>query len=589
MIDAPIETSPMNTLQNTTDATPQSGSIAEPAAVRISQPLTKILATLGPATDSEECLIKLIQTGVTNFRLNFSHGTFENHKERLDLVRACALKLGTPVSVLGDLQGPKIRVGDIPAPGFDLPAGEKVIISVHPKAVPIDRAGSDESSIITCNYTDLPKEVEPGHRVLINDGNIRMLCVERDAHSITCTVTYGGLVSSRKGINLPDSDLTVNALTDLDVEFVHWAIENDIDFLALSFVRTAADVQKLRDILIHHCTHDSCGVGFDGPDSEPIIPIIAKIETPQAVRNIDDIIHVTNGLMIARGDLGVEMDVAAVPVAQKKLVRIAHAHGKPCIVATQMLESMIERATPTRAEVSDVANAILDRADCVMLSGETAVGKYPVLAADTMRRVALVTEQSIRDEHRIARPPAYPRETGNLTWALAHGAWHVAKDIDAKIVVVWSQTGGTARSLSRNGFDIPVVAFSSDQRSIQRMNLLYSVIPVYLPNPPEHRSEFAELVDHMALEHGWAQRGDPVILMADEPTGNLDSATGAEILSFMRSAVNELGQTIVMVTHDPISASYSDRVLFLADGQIVDEMQDPTADNVYDKIRHLGD
>ena len=276
---------------------------------------------------------------------------------------------------------------------------------------------------------------------------------------------------------------------------MHWAIEHQLDFLALSFVRHASDVRQLRDIVVHNCTRDSCGVGFEGPDSEGLIPIISKIETPQAVKNIDEIIEVTNGLMIARGDLGVEMDVAAVPVAQKKLVEVAHDHGKPCIVATQMLESMIERATPTRAEVSDVANAILDRADCVMLSGETAVGKYPVLAADTMRRVALVTEQSIREQDSEARPPARPRQTGNLTWALAHGAWHIAKDIDAKIVVVWSQTGGTARSLSRNGFDVPVIAFSSEKRAIQRMNLLYSVIPVYLTDPPEHRSEFAELVD----------------------------------------------------------------------------------------------
>jgi pyruvate kinase len=490
-----------------------------PSAVKVSLPLTKILATLGPSTDDPEQLTKLIQTGVTNFRLNFSHGEFEDHAKRLKLVRSCAVELGTPVSVLGDLQGPKIRVGDIPDPGFDLPAGEKVIISVHPRATPIDRAGADEASIITCNYEKLPVEVEPGHRVLINDGNIRMLCVDRDEHSITCTVTYGGRVTSRKGVNLPDSDLSVSALTERDIEFVHWAIEHELDFLALSFVRHASDVKQLRDIVVHHCTRDSCGVGFEGPDSEPVIPIISKIETPQAVKNIDEIIEVTNGLMIARGDLGVEMDVAAVPVAQKKLVEVAHDHGKPCIVATQMLESMIERATPTRAEVSDVANAILDHADCVMLSGETAVGKFPVLAADTMRRVALVTEQSIREQDSEARPPARPQQTGNLTWALAHGAWHIAKDINAKIVVVWSQTGGTARSLSRNGFDVPVIAFSSEKRAIQRMNLLYSVIPVYLTDPPEHRSQFAELVDRLTLENGWANRGDPALLMAGKPLG----------------------------------------------------------------------
>jgi len=501
------------------DQSPEGEIMPDASNVSVSFPLTKILATLGPATDNEETLYKLIQAGVTNFRLNFSHGDFEAHAMRLKLVRACAATIGRPISVLGDLQGPKIRVGAIPDPGFDLPPGEKVIISVHPKAVPIDRAGADEASIINCTYDKLPQEVEPGHRVLINDGTIRMLCVDRDEFSITCTVTYGGLVSSRKGINLPDSTLSVSALTDRDIEYVHWAIANHLDFLALSFVRYADDVRRLREIVVKNCTHESCGVGFDGSESDAIIPIIVKVETPQAVQNIEEIIEIANGLMIARGDLGVEMDVAAVPVIQKKLVTVAHAHGKPCIVATQMLESMIERATPTRAEVSDVANAILDRADCVMLSGETAVGKYPVLAADTMRRVALATEQAIRDDDTKARPPSLPQGTGNLTWALAHGAWHVAKDVDAKLVVVWSQTGGTARSLSRNGFDVPVIAFSSDRSAIQRMNLLYSVIPVFLTEPPEHRSEFAELVDHLVLEHGWANRGDTVLLMAGKPLG----------------------------------------------------------------------
>jgi len=506
-------------LENQTHESTEEGNVPDASNVSVSFPLTKILATLGPSTDNEETLFKLIRSGVTNFRLNFSHGDFENHAMRLALVRSCAATLGRPVSVLGDLQGPKIRVGSIPDPGFDLPAGEKVIISVHPRAVPIDRGGAEEASIINCTYEKLPQEVEPGHRVLINDGAIRMLCVDRDEFSITCTVTYGGRVSSRKGINLPDSSLSVCALTDQDIEYVHWAIANQLDFLALSFVRYADDVRRLREIVVSNCTRDSCGVGFDGADSDPIIPIIVKIETPQAVENIDEIIEIANGLMIARGDLGVEMDVAAVPVIQKKLVKIAHSHGKPCIVATQMLESMIERATPTRAEVSDVANAILDRADCVMLSGETAVGKYPVLAADTMRRVALATEQAIRDDDTQARPPSLPQGTGNLTWALAHGAWHVAKDVDAKLVVVWSQTGGTARSLSRNGFDVAVIAFSSDQRAIQRMNLLYSVIPVYLTDPPEHRSEFAELVDQLVLEHGWANRSDTVLLMAGKPLG----------------------------------------------------------------------
>jgi len=247
------------------------------------------------------------------------------------------------------------------------------------------------------------------------------------------------------------------------------------------------------------------------------MPVIAKIETPQAVANIDDILAHAAAIMVARGDLGVEMDLAQVPMVQKRLVARAQDFGRPCIVATQMLESMIESASATRAEVSDVANAILDGADAVMLSGETAVGKYPVLAVDTMRRVAMATEEAIRQSPPTARPPSVAQSRRDTVAALAHGAWVMARDIGAEVIAVWSHTGGTARHLSRNGFRTPILAFSTDERSIRRMNLLYGVMPYLRTALPKHRFEFATMVEKVVLEDEWAEPGDRMVLLAGVP------------------------------------------------------------------------
>ncbi|MEM8835271.1 MAG: pyruvate kinase [Planctomycetota bacterium] len=476
--------------------------------------LTNILATLGPSTDSAETLEHMVEAGATLFRLNFSHGTFEDHKKRLDLVRSVEKKIGRALTVLGDLPGPKIRLGTVPGDGIVLETGTDVVIRSD-----LDEARREgDEVILPCNYERIAAEVKPGERVLINDGAIRMLAVDTDGVSLRCRVTHGDLATTRKGVNLPDSDLTIPALTEVDLKAVDWSVEHGLDFLALSFVRRGQEVLELRKRLAAICTAETCGLAFDGPDSEPRIPIISKIETPQAVRNIEEILDITDGLMVARGDLGVEMDVAEVPIIQKQLIERAHAHGKPCIVATQMLQSMIDSASPTRAEVSDVANAVLDGADTVMLSGETAVGRFPVLTVATMARVLHVTEASLHaSEAHSARPPQKPRETRERTWAIAHGTWHMAQDIGAKLVVVWSQSGGTARALSRNGFRCPIVAFSSDIRSVRRMDILYGVTSLHLNEVPQHRSDFAQMADVIILERGWVNRGDPVIFIGGKP------------------------------------------------------------------------
>jgi pyruvate kinase len=475
-------------------------------------PLTKILATVGPSIAHPDVVERMIQNGATLFRLNFSHGSFDEHHARLSIIRGVAAQMGVPVAVLGDLSGPKIRCRRVPEPGIRVRPGQDVILRAD-----LDECVDGEVPQIAATYPNVATEVKPGHRVLINDGHIRMLCVDADGERAQCRVTVGGLITTGKGVNMPDSDLTIPALTDKDWACVEWGVEHRLDYFAMSFVRKGEEVRRLRARLDEVCTHEVCGTGLYGKDAAATIPIISKIETPQAIDNIDDIIEASDGIMVARGDLGVEMDVATVPMIQKRLVQKTHEWGRICIVATQMLESMVSSATPTRAEVSDVANAILDGADAVMLSAETAVGNYPHLAVDTMRRVAIATEEGLREDAAEPNPPKRGQQLRRMIPALAHGAWHMARDINAQLIVCWSQKGGMARYLSRNTFRVPILAFSSDPRAVRRMSMLYGVFPIYLAAPPEHRSEFAELVDKIVLERSLVQKGDPVILLAGKP------------------------------------------------------------------------
>lgn len=486
--------------------------------IHIEKPaLTKIVATLGPATDSVETLQKLVAHGVSVFRLNFSHGDLHAHRERLLLVRQASQEMGRPLAILGDLCGPKIRVGKVPQGGILVEAGQDVLVRMD-----VEMAEDGKSPVLPCSYEPLAREVVAGQRVLIDDGNIRMLAVEALPHEneLRCRVVTGGRVTTGKGLNLPDSSLSAPAITEWDKECMVWAVEHGADFLALSFVRRAEDVLELKRLLgalARGLTPMPDGVVPPAPSGA--IPVIAKIEKPQAVEHIDGILEAADGIMVARGDLGVELDVAHVPIVQKRLIARAKDFGKPVIVATQMLESMIERASPTRAEASDVANAILDGADAVMLSGETAVGKFPVYAVETMRRIALATEDEERRAKRTDSPPRILQEARDRTAALAHGAWHIVEDIGASLVVVWSEGGGSARKLSQNDFHVPIIAFSSDETAVRRMALLRGVSPILWTRIPEHRSEFAAMVDRYALEHHWARPGDWMVLIAGKPLG----------------------------------------------------------------------
>jgi pyruvate kinase len=472
-------------------------------------PLTKVIATIGPASSSEEMIRKLVEAGVSIFRLNFSHGSLDEHAERVRTIRSVADELGSNTAVLGDLQGPKIRVGEVPEGGITVETGRRAIFQRTPILASFGEPGVVPARF-SSTYPQLIDDVEPGQRLLINDGAVRMLIAEKNDEEIICHVTHGGLVTTGKGINLPDTDLSVEVLSDRDWKHVRWAIEHDLDFLALSFVRSADDVHLLQNGL------DTMRAELDR--TEMRMPIIAKIELPRAVKHAEAIIDAADGIMIARGDLGVEFDLARVPVVQKELLSISDRYGKPCIVATQMLETMIDSPTPTRAEASDVAGAIFDGTDAVMLSGETAVGKYPVVAVETMRRIAQYTEAHMATLPQKTSAPQKLIETRYRTAALAHGVWTIVQDIAAKLVVVWSQGGGGARYLSQNNFHVPIIAVTSDPRAARKMQLFRAVRPVQM-RTPKSAAEFTRLMDAYLQESGLAQPNDVCVLVAGEPIG----------------------------------------------------------------------
>lgn len=484
--------------------------------------LASIVATIGPASEQPETIRRLIDSGVSVFRLNFSHGDFPAHEKRLRTIRQVAAELGVSVACLGDLQGPKIRVGRIPA-GIGEPAasgggsvtvspGQDVVFARGVSDAQIRDTPQGPELVLPVTYQPLVDEVEPGHKVLINDGAIRMLAVERDRSrgELRCRVMVGGRITSNKGINLPQSHLSAPAVTERDWECVAWAIRNDLDYLALSFVRRAEDVLALNR---HLNTVFERGEG-------PWIPIVAKIEMPAAVADLERIVDAADAVMVARGDLGVEMDLAQVPVIQKRIVATCAQYGKPCIVATQMLETMIENSSPTRAEASDVANAIFDGADAVMLSAETATGKHPTLVAETMARIVAAAEMHVRAQRPQHNPPVHLAAAHRGTAALAHGAWDIAADLGAVAVVCWSENAGTARYLSQNRFHIPIIAFSSDARACRRMSLFRGVTAV-CTKPPGNGSlrEWNDAVDQYLLARSIARKGDAIVLLAGRPLG----------------------------------------------------------------------
>lgn len=415
----------------------------------------KIVATIGPASASASCIEAMVEAGVDTFRLNLSHGTKAGHAEVIGLIRAVEGAVGKPIAIMADLPGPKIRL-DAP-PIAALETGGHVSFSAEPGDL-----ATDQPAAIAV--------VAVGDRVLLDDGAIQLRAVERRSDSLRCEILKGGVLRPRMGVNVPDSNHSLPAVGTRDRLLAAWAVEAGADLLAVSFCRDGDDIRRLRE-----------EIGGS-------VQFVAKIERPVAVANIDDILEASEFMLVARGDLGVEMDIAEVPVIQKQLLDHAKRHGRPSIVATQMLQSMIEMHTPTRAEASDVANAILDGADAVMLSGETAIGHDPTLAVATMDRIARTTEAYARTLP-LAVSPEPGRWSGSPTMAaLARGAYRTAVDVEADAVVVWSKAGGAARLLSREPFGIPIIALSADASTARRMQLLRGVEAMHITAPMDRQA-----------------------------------------------------------------------------------------------------
>lgn len=455
---------------------------------------TKIVCTLGPSAESEEVLTKLITEGLDVARFNFSHGDHEEQMGRLITLRKVREKLNKPVAALLDTKGPEIRLRDFKEKKVMLEKGQKFTLTGR------ELEGTNE--IVTISYTELANDVKVGSTILIDDGLIGLEVESIDGLDINCVVKNAGAVSNRKGVNVPDVDLSMPYISPKDRSDVIFAIENDYDFIAASFVRNAADVLEIRKIFDEMNHHE--------------IKIISKIENRQGVDNIDEIIEVSDGIMVARGDMGVEIPLEEVPAIQKHIIKKAYSAGKTVITATQMLDSMMKNPRPTRAEATDVANAIYDGTSAIMLSGETAAGQYPVEAVQTMVKIALHTEADINyaSRFRNREEVLYPE----VTDAISHATCMTSLDLDAGAIVTVTKSGSTARMVSKFRPTCPIVACSPSEKVCRQLNLSWGVVPVKMEEVQDQDKLFANSVN-LAKDKGIVADGDTVVLTAGVPLG----------------------------------------------------------------------
>ncbi|MEK6699204.1 MAG: pyruvate kinase [Nitrospirota bacterium] len=459
---------------------------------------TKIIATIGPSSSSSTVIAKLIRAGMDAARLNFSHGERQDHINRIRLIRREAAKAGKQIAIIQDLQGPKLRVGVMQNDGVTLKRGDAIAVTTQ-KAVGTSRK-------ISITYSRLAKDLGPGGRILLDDGRLELKVLRRAGNGLVCTVTRGGVLRSRKGVNLPGARLVIPSLTQKDKEDIIFGMEHGVDYVALSFVRTADDIRHARRFL--HA------LGGDAP-------IIAKIEKPEAIENLDAIISAADGVMVARGDLGVEMSPEQVPLLQKKIIHACNRAEKPVITATQMLESMIENPQPTRAEASDVANAILDGTDCVMLSGETAMGKYPVQAVAVMARIAEQAETSI-----VPRP-ADPH-IADIGESVAHAACRAAEEQRAAAIVTFTQSGTTALLVSKHRPAADIIAPTPFERVARKMSLYWGVTPIILKTR-QTTDDMIASVEREMLGQKLAKAHDLIVITAGVPVGVAGSTNTMKI------------------------------------------------------------
>lgn len=457
---------------------------------------TKIVATLGPATSTKEVLKDMIEAGVNVFRINFSHADYTDVSERISMIRELNKEYGFTTSILADLQGPKLRVG-VMKEDVVVSKGDKITFTTAE-----DILGT--ASRVYMNYKEFPKDVNAGERILLDDGKLIFEVVKTDKKTeVEAVVVQGGPLKSKKGVNLPNTKVSLPALTKKDIKDAHFAIENKVDWIALSFVRTPEDLAELQDLISKHSDHK--------------IPIIAKIEKPEAVENIDKIVAYCDGLMVARGDLGVEIPAHEVPLIQKKLINRAKTARIPVIVATQMMETMITSLTPTRAEVNDVANSVMDGADAVMLSGETSVGNYPVQVIQTMTNIIKAVEDSPLIQVPLNAP--HIRTKRFITKSICYHAATMANDIDAKVITTLTNSGYTAFQISAWRPKSQILVFTSNERILTQLNLLWGV-KAYFYDKFSSTDDTVEDINKIAQEKGYVKKGDMLINLAAMPIAN---------------------------------------------------------------------
>ena len=468
----------------------------------------KIVCTMGPAVESAEKVAELIAAGMNMARLNLSHGGYAEHQNRLDLVRAAAAAAKRPIAILVDLQGPKIRLARFKDGPHELARGDIFTITTDEVEGTKERCGT--------TYKGLAGDCKPGDRILIDDGKVTVEVVEVIKNDVVTIVIQPGFVSNNKGINLPGVAVSVPALSEKDMDDLRWGLRAGADFIALSFVRSAKDIDDVHRIM---------------SEEKIFRPVIAKIEKPQAVENLEEIVAAFDGIMVARGDLGVEMPIEDVPIVQKRCIALARGAAKPVIVATQMLDSMITNSTPTRAEATDCANAVLDGADALMLSGETSVGAFAIEAVATMSRIIARTEEAMLDQ--ITPLSHKPLTKGG---AITKAAKEVGEIVGAKYLVAFTQSGDSARRLSRLRSGIPILALTPEIPVYNQLALSWGIEPLITP-VVSHTDEMVKQVDVLLIESGRVAKGEPVVIIAGAPPG-IPGSTNALRVHIVGDAIN---------------------------------------------------
>lgn len=456
---------------------------------------TKIVCTIGPASEKKEIFTELVQNGLNVARMNFSHGDHAEHLARFELVKEVREELNTPVSILLDTKGPEIRTGKFGVPVVDLVEGQEFTLTTD------DYMGDQNKCMIS--YEGLPNDVVPGNMILIDDGLVGLEVVEVSGNDIKTKVLNAGPIKNHKGVNVPGVSINLPAITPKDESDIKFGIENGIDFIAASFIRKAADVLEIRKILEENNAHD--------------VHIISKIENQEGVDNLEEILEVSDGIMVARGDLGVEIPTEQVPLAQKLMIKRCNELGKPVITATQMLDSMIRNPRPTRAETTDVANAIFDGTDAIMLSGETAAGKYPVESVKTMATIAQAAESAL-DYKAIMRNVQASKADDTVTYAVSHATVNTAMDLNASAIITATASGFTARKISRFRPSAPVIAATSSDKVRRKMNLVWGVKTVKIDTATS-TDEIFDLALDASREAGLIKKGDLVVMSAGVPVG----------------------------------------------------------------------